>query len=86
MYRYFWITDNNRQLTEILSMKYTAGTSGNPKGRPKGTTKTPIKSRIERLLEKSLPRIEEEMETATPEVRREFFTDLAGVVLSANKL
>jgi hypothetical protein len=73
------ITDNY----QAYSMKYITGTSGNPKGRPKGTTKTPTKTRLERLLENSIPQIEKELETATPEARREFFTDLAGVVISA---
>ena len=69
-------------------MAFKKGTSGNPKGKPKGTKnrpKKPVKLCIERLLERTLPVIEKEMDNATPEVRREFFTDLAGVIISVNK-
>lgn len=59
--------------------------SPNPNGRPKGRSKKPIKTRIENLLDKNFDKIEEEMDNASPEDRRDFFTDLAGLVLTANK-
>ena len=59
-------------------MAFKKGESGNPSG---SSRKTKIKSKIEDLLYKNLDLIEQEMETATPEVRRDFFINLAGAVL-----
>ena len=64
-------------------MPFKKGTSGNPYGRTKGTTKAPNKSHLKCALEKSIPQIEIELETATPEARRDFLTDLARVVMSS---
>jgi hypothetical protein len=67
-------------------MPFKKNTSGNPKGRPKKEQPAPIKNPLENLLEKNLPIIEQELEVATPDVRRSFFTDLAGAVFSQKAL
>jgi hypothetical protein len=58
--------------------KFQPGQSGFPSGRP--PRKKPIKQRIENLLQSNLDRIEQEIETASPEDRREFFVRLIGAV------
>jgi len=65
-------------------MPFVKGQKANPLGRPKGgknKAKTPIKDRLEGLLEKTYPIIEKELETASPEVRRAWFVDIANLVL-----
>jgi len=57
---------------------FKAGQSGNPSGGSKGRR---IKKQLESLIEKALPRIEEELETASPDDRRSFFLDLAKITL-----
>ncbi|AMR32382.1 hypothetical protein A0256_13600 [Mucilaginibacter sp. PAMC 26640] len=57
---------------------FKPGQSGNPTG---STNRTRLKNRLEGLLEKALPVIEKEFETGSPEVKRELFIGLAGIVL-----
>lgn len=61
--------------------KFKPGQSGCPTGRP--PRKKPIKQRIENLLQSNLDKIEHEIETASPEERRDFFVKLIGVVSSS---
>lgn len=65
-------------------MAFKKGQSGNPAGRKKGRVKTTIKKKIEKLLEKNLPRIEEEMDNATPSDRMAFFTDMSRIISPQN--
>ncbi|GGG93447.1 hypothetical protein [Pedobacter zeae] len=65
-------------------MPFVKGVSGCPTGRPKGKRKKPVKPILEKLLEKTLPVIEQEISTCDPETRRSFFKDLTKVVLTLN--
>ena len=56
--------------------------SPNPKGRPKKAK--PVKPMLERLLENTFPVIEAELNSGSPEIKREFFRDLTKVVLTVN--
>lgn len=57
---------------------FKAGQSGNPAG---GSKTRRIKKQLESLIEKALPRIEEELESASPDDRCSFFLDLAKITL-----
>jgi hypothetical protein len=61
--------------------KFQPGQSGHPSGRP--PRKKPIKQRIEHLLQSNLDKIEQEIEAASPEERRDFFVKLVGVFSSS---
>jgi len=65
-------------------MKFERGKSGNPKGRPKGSKNKPVRTKIETIIKRNLTRIEKEIDTATPEQRREFLVDLSAA-LSINQ-
>lgn len=62
-------------------MPFVKGTSPNPAGRPKGKKPKPIKPMIEKLLEKSYPMIEQDL-NSTPKIRQEFFKDLTRIILT----
>jgi len=64
-------------------MTFIKGQSGNPDGRP--AKKKPIKVRTEALLQETLDQVSQEIKAATPEERRSFFINLAGVVLAGNQ-
>jgi hypothetical protein len=55
-------------------MPFKKGQSGNPLGRAKKRPK------VLGVLERAMPRIENEIQSATPEVARELVIALAGVV------
>lgn len=55
-------------------MPFKPGISGNPNGRPKK------KDKVMSVFERALPRIERELETASPEVCRELVLGLAGII------
>jgi hypothetical protein len=68
-------------------MPFVKGQQANPYGRPKGSKnkKNRVKKHLEGLLEKTLPVIEQEMQAASPEVRRSFFMDLANIAMRSKK-
>lgn len=65
-------------------MPFIKGVSGNPNGRKKGKKPKPIKPIIEKLLEKSYPIIEQDL-NSTPQLRQEFFKDLTRIILTSNR-
>jgi hypothetical protein len=65
-------------------MTFIKNQTGNALGRPPGKKPQPTRKTIESMLERSLPVIEKELETATPEVRRAFFAQLTAALYSNN--
>lgn len=65
-------------------MSFKSGNNANPKGRPTGAKGKPIKDKLESLLQKNFKVIEKDLQTAAPEVRRDFFVKLAAVVVNQN--
>jgi len=63
-------------------MLFQSGNNANPAGRPKGANGKPIKEKLETLLQKNFKVIEKDLESAAPEVRRDFFIKLAAVVVA----
>lgn len=64
-------------------MSFKSGESGNPTG---SNNKNRVKKQLETLLIKTIPVIEKEMATATPEARRSFFIGLSNVVFPSKRL
>jgi hypothetical protein len=66
-------------------MPFKKGISGNPEGRPKGCKNKPIRAKIESLIKRNITRIEKEIDTITPEQRRDFLISLSAA-LSFNQV
>ena len=65
-------------------MPFKKGQSGNPHGRPKASKNKPVRGKIEALIKRNITKIEQEMDTATPEQRRNFLINLS-TALSFNR-
>jgi len=63
-------------------MLFKTDNNATPTGRPKGAKGKPIKTKLGTLLNKNLRVIEKDLETAAPEVRRDFFIKLAAAVVN----
>lgn len=61
-------------------MKFESGKSGNPKGRPKGSKNKPVRTKIESLIKRNITKIEQEIDTTTPEQRRGFLVNLSAAL------
>lgn len=65
-------------------MPFQKGVAGCPTGRPKGKKKKPVKPLLERLLERALLSIEAKLNSGSPEIKREFFTDIIKLIPATN--
>ncbi len=61
-------------------MPFKKGQSGNPKGKPKGSKNKSVRIKIESLIKRNITKIEQEIDTTTPEQRRGFLVDLSAAL------